>query len=202
MASGWWLGITANRASVIPAPVPGSPFSKIAVGIQVGGFLYLRYAAIHPSVCKLFALAHGFHFSGSCRDIAHHLRWAYQRLFQEDNQERPFSRTICTFRGALQRGLCVHVIAAGETPKDVPTKSGGLTAHRDCRGSFCCACVLRPQRKRHLVSKTLPVPPGMPLAVIEGGVFGAKVVGHGIARRKPPAHLLDACLASLGNGVC
>ena len=42
----------------------------------------------------------------------------------------------------------------------------------------------------------------MPLAVIEGGVFGAKVVGHGIARRKPPAHLLDAGLASLGSGVC
>ena len=32
----------------------------------------------------------------------------------------------------------------------------------------------------------------MPFAVIEGGVFGSKVVGYGIARREPPAHLLDA----------
>jgi len=46
----------------------------------------------------------------------------------------------------------------------------------------------------------------MPFAVIEGGVFGSKVVGYGIARRKPAAHLLDAGLASLGSfgccGVC
>ena len=42
----------------------------------------------------------------------------------------------------------------------------------------------------------------MPFAVIECGIFGAKVVGHGIARRKPSAHLLDAGLASLGSGVC
>ena len=46
----------------------------------------------------------------------------------------------------------------------------------------------------------------MPFAVIEGGIIGAKVVGHGIARRKPPAHLLDAGPASLGSfgccGVC
>ena len=32
----------------------------------------------------------------------------------------------------------------------------------------------------------------MTFAVIEGGIFGAKIVGYGIARRKPPAHLLDA----------
>jgi hypothetical protein len=32
----------------------------------------------------------------------------------------------------------------------------------------------------------------MPLAVIEGGIFGPEVVGYGIARREPPAHLLDA----------
>lgn len=42
----------------------------------------------------------------------------------------------------------------------------------------------------------------MTFAVIEGGVFGAKIIGYGIARRKPPAHLLDAGLASLGSGVC
>lgn len=42
----------------------------------------------------------------------------------------------------------------------------------------------------------------MPFAVIEGGVFGAKVIGYGITRRKPSAHLLDAGLASLGSGVC
>lgn len=42
----------------------------------------------------------------------------------------------------------------------------------------------------------------MTFAVIEGGIFGAKVVGYGIARRKPPAHLLDAGLASLGSGAC
>lgn len=42
----------------------------------------------------------------------------------------------------------------------------------------------------------------MPFAVIEGGVFGSKIIGYGIARRKPPAHLLDAGLASLGSGVC
>lgn len=56
--------------------------------------------------------------------------------------------------------------------------------------------------KNELNEPTLSVPPGMPFAVIEGGIFGAKVVGHGIARRKPPAHLLDAGLASLGSGVC
>ena len=32
----------------------------------------------------------------------------------------------------------------------------------------------------------------MPFAVIEGGVFGSKVVGYGIARRKPAAHFADA----------
>jgi hypothetical protein len=37
----------------------------------------------------------------------------------------------------------------------------------------------------------------MPFAVIEGGVFGAKVIGYGISRRKPPTHLLDAGLAFL-----
>ena len=42
----------------------------------------------------------------------------------------------------------------------------------------------------------------MPFAVIEGGIFGPEVVGYGIARRKPPAHLLDAGLANLGSGVC
>lgn len=46
----------------------------------------------------------------------------------------------------------------------------------------------------------------MPFAVIEGGVFGAKIVGYGIARRKPSAHLLDAgatLLCSFGCcGVC
>ncbi len=36
----------------------------------------------------------------------------------------------------------------------------------------------------------------MPFAVIEGGVFGAKVIGYGITRRKPSAHFLDAGLAS------
>ena len=42
----------------------------------------------------------------------------------------------------------------------------------------------------------------MTFAVIEGGIFGAKIVGYGITRRKPPAHLLDAGLTSLGSGVC
>lgn len=46
----------------------------------------------------------------------------------------------------------------------------------------------------------------MPFAVIEGGVFGGKVVGYGIARREPATHLLDAGPASLGSfgcyGVC
>lgn len=46
----------------------------------------------------------------------------------------------------------------------------------------------------------------MTFAVIEGGVFGAKIIGYGIARRKPPPHLLDAGLASfccvLGSGGC
>lgn len=39
----------------------------------------------------------------------------------------------------------------------------------------------------------------MPFAVIEGGIFGAKVVGYGIARRKPPAHFLYAG-TTLGGG--
>ena len=46
----------------------------------------------------------------------------------------------------------------------------------------------------------------MPFSVIEGGIFGTKVIGYGITRRKPPAHFLDAGLASLGSfgccGVC
>ena len=42
----------------------------------------------------------------------------------------------------------------------------------------------------------------MPFAVIEGGIFGTKVIGYGITRRKPAAHFLDAGLASLGSGVC
>ena len=42
----------------------------------------------------------------------------------------------------------------------------------------------------------------MPFAVIEGGVFGSKVVGYGIARRKPTAHLLDAGLASFCCSIC
>ena len=41
----------------------------------------------------------------------------------------------------------------------------------------------------------------MSFAVIEGGIFGAKVVCYGIARRKPAAHFLDAGLASLGSAV-
>ena len=32
----------------------------------------------------------------------------------------------------------------------------------------------------------------MPFAVIEGSIFGPEVVGYGIARREPPAHLADA----------
>ena len=42
----------------------------------------------------------------------------------------------------------------------------------------------------------------MPFAVIKRGIFGPKVIHLGITRRKPPAHLLDAGLASLGSGVC
>ena len=52
--------------------------------------------------------------------------------------------------------------------------------------------------------QTLPIPAGMPLAVIEGGVFRAEVVGYGIARRKPAAHFLDAgatFFGSAGRGI-
>ena len=42
----------------------------------------------------------------------------------------------------------------------------------------------------------------MPFTVIEGGVFGSKVFYLGITRRKPPAHLADACLTFLGCRVC
>ena len=42
----------------------------------------------------------------------------------------------------------------------------------------------------------------MPFAVIQRGIFGAKVIYLGIAWRKPPAHLADAGLASLGSRVC
>lgn len=48
-----------------------------------------------------------------------------------------------------------------------------------------------------IAQKRLTVPAGMPFSVIEGGVFGAKIVGHRITRRKPPAHFLDAGLAFL-----
>ena len=37
MISGWWLGITANRAIVIPAPVPGSPLKKFPRAIKMRG---------------------------------------------------------------------------------------------------------------------------------------------------------------------
>lgn len=42
----------------------------------------------------------------------------------------------------------------------------------------------------------------MPFTVIQRGVFGAKIIGYGIARREPPAHLLDAGATLLCNAVC
>ena len=42
----------------------------------------------------------------------------------------------------------------------------------------------------------------MPFAVIQRGIFRAKVINLGITRRKPPAHFLDAGLAFFGSAVC
>ena len=42
----------------------------------------------------------------------------------------------------------------------------------------------------------------MPFAVIQRGIFRAKIVGYGITRRKPPPHLLDAGATLLCNTVC
>ena len=42
----------------------------------------------------------------------------------------------------------------------------------------------------------------MPFAVIQRGIFGPEIIYLGITRRKPPAHLADAGLASLCCSIC
>jgi hypothetical protein len=42
----------------------------------------------------------------------------------------------------------------------------------------------------------------MPFTVIQCRIFGAKIIGYGIARREPPAHLLDAGATLLCSAVC
>jgi hypothetical protein len=42
----------------------------------------------------------------------------------------------------------------------------------------------------------------MPFTVIQCRIFRAKIIGYGIARREPPAHLLDAGATLLCSAVC